>query len=73
MTQTEMVLRHLQDQGTLTAAEAVTEYGCYRLSGRIYDLKAQGYRIGKRMVTSKNRYGDPVSFAEYFLLPEADE
>ena len=25
------ILRHLQDYGSITQAEAVTEYGCYRL------------------------------------------
>lgn len=43
MTQCERILRHLQDYGSITQAEAVTEYGCYRLGARIWDLKAQGY------------------------------
>lgn len=40
MTQCERILRHLQDYGSITQAEAVTEYGCYRLGARIWDLKA---------------------------------
>lgn len=42
MTQCERILRHLQDYGSITQAEAVTEYGCYRLGARVFDLKAQG-------------------------------
>lgn len=42
MTQCERILRHLQDYGSITQAEAVSEYGCYRLGARIWDLKAQG-------------------------------
>ena len=31
MTQCERILRHLRDYGSITQAEAMTEYGCYRL------------------------------------------
>lgn len=37
VTQCERILRHLQDYGSITQAEAVTEYGCYRLGARIWD------------------------------------
>lgn len=57
MTQCERILRHLQDYGSITQAEAVTEYGCYRLGARIWDLKAQGVPIKSETVTGKNRYG----------------
>ena len=39
MTQNERILRHLQDGGTLTQAEAFLEYGVGRLSSRICDLR----------------------------------
>lgn len=48
MTQCERILRHLQDYGSITQAEAVTKYVCYRLGARIWDLKAQGVPIKKR-------------------------
>ena len=63
MTQCERILRHLQDYGSITQAEAVTEYGCYRLGARIWDLKAQGIPIRSERVTGKNRYDEPVSFS----------
>ena len=53
MTQCERILRHLQDYGSITQAEAVTEYGCYRLGARIWDLKAQGVPIRSERVTGK--------------------
>lgn len=67
MTQCERILRHLQDYGSITQAEAVTEYGCYRLGARIWDLKAQGVPIRSETVTGKNRYGERTSFAKYTL------
>lgn len=70
MTQCERILRHLQDYGSITQAEAVTEYGCYRLGARIWDLKARGVPIRSETVTEKNRYGERTSFSKYSLLRE---
>ena len=70
MTQCERILRHLQDYGSITQAEAVTEYGCYRLGARIWDLKAQGVPIRSERVTGKNRYNEPVSFSRYSIAKE---
>ena len=67
MTQCEKVLRHLREHGTITAAEAVYEYGIFRLAARVSDLKRDGHRINRRMVSAKNRYGETVNFAEYRL------
>ena len=67
MAQCERILRHLQDYGSITQAEAVTEYGCYRLGARIWDLKAQGVPIKSETVTGKNRYGERTCFARYSL------
>ena len=44
-----------------------------RLASRISDLRYQGYAIGRRMKTSKNRYGDDVHFAEYYLEEDKHE
>lgn len=68
MTQCERILRHLQDYGSITQAEAVTEYGCYRLGARIWDLKAKGIPIRSERVTGKNRYDEPVSFSRYSIV-----
>lgn len=38
-----------------------------RLAARIGELKEAGYAIGKRTKLGKNRYGKPVSYAEYYL------
>lgn len=67
MKQTERVLRHLRDHGSLTSLEAVTEYGILRLAARISDLKKQGYKITSSFETGKNRYQEPVSYAVYRL------
>lgn len=67
MTQNERILRHLQDGGTLTQAEAFLEYGVGRLSSRICELRRAGYPIRREFVTRKNRYGEHTSFCKYWL------
>lgn len=71
MTQCEKILRYMEATGGITQAEAVTEFGCYRLSARIADLKAQGIPIKTETVKQKNRFGEPVTFARYSLQKEA--
>lgn len=58
MTQCDRILRHLESGGSLTAAQAMQEYGIYRLASRINDLKKRGIPIQKRTACSKNRYGE---------------
>ena len=67
LTQCEMILRHLQVNGTITAGEAMSEYAIARLASRISDLKKSGVPIRKRMVKAKNRFGETICFAEYSL------
>lgn len=73
MTQNERILRHLQDGGSLTQAEAFMEYGVGRLSSRICELRRAGYPIKREFITRKNRYGEPVSFCRYWLQDESME
>ena len=42
MTQNERILRHLNEQGSITQLEAMKEYGIMRLASRISDLKRKG-------------------------------
>lgn len=71
MTQNERILRHLRDYGSITQREATEEYGCQRLAARIGELRKAGYQINSKMETSKNRYGERVSYARYTLKESA--
>ena len=66
-TQCEKVLAYMIQFGSITQLEALQDIGCMRLASRISDLRAQGYPISRRIKTGKNRYGESVSFAEYYL------
>jgi hypothetical protein len=67
MTQVDMVLKHMQDFGSITTWKAIQEYGCTRLSGKIYLLKKKGYKISKDTISFTNRYGTKGTYAEYRL------
>ena len=65
LSQRDDIIRHLMTEGSITAWEAIKEYGSTRLSAVIYELRKKGWRIESEMVTSKNRYGNPVTFVRY--------
>lgn len=65
--QNQAILAHLKSGKSITQAEAVSLFNCYRLGARIYDLKQQGFAIDSRKITKKNNNGKLVSFAVYSL------
>ena len=67
LTQCQRIIRHLEDFGSITSLEAVTEYGIMRLASRINDLKGMGYPILSERATGKNRYEEPTSYSVYRL------
>ena len=67
MKQTERIVRHLSDYGSITSAEAMNEYGIFRLASRIHDLRSAGYEIKGETVAAKNRYGEPTHYSRYTL------
>lgn len=69
-TQCDKVLEYMKTFGSITQLQALSDIGCMRLASRISDLRQQGVAIGRRMKTSKNRYGEDVYFAEYYLIEE---
>jgi hypothetical protein len=66
-TQKQRIIRHLKDKGSITALQAMKEYGIMRLTSRICELKDEGYNIKSEFVSSKNRYNESVSYSKYTL------
>ena len=50
MTQNNAILSYLKQRHTLTPLQAFYKFGTLRLSGRIFDLRAQGHKIIADMV-----------------------
>ena len=70
-TQCAQIRAHLESGKSITQAEAIEAWGCYRLGARIFDLRAAGMDIITETGTGKNRYGKPVKFAVYRLAGAA--
>ena len=64
MKQTDQVLGYLEQHGSITAIEAVSEFGIMRLAAVVHDLKAAGIPI-ETVMHHKNRNGRGVHWAEY--------
>ena len=45
MSQNQKILKHLSSGRSLSPLQALGLFGCYRLAGRIYDLKRAGHQI----------------------------
>lgn len=68
MTQTEKVLDYMKRNGGITTMEAFSKLKITRLSGRIFDLKAEGYNIASETIVKKNKKtGETTRFARYYL------
>ena len=65
--QAKRVLRYIEEFGSITSLQAMTDLGVMRLASRITDLKQSGYDIQSRYIHSKNRYGEPIKFKEYYI------
>nr|WP_321523312.1 helix-turn-helix domain-containing protein [uncultured Macellibacteroides sp.] len=48
--QTQLIHEHLENGGTLTPLEALNLFGCFRLSGRIHDLRSSGIDVKTEIV-----------------------
>ena len=67
ITQKDRILNHLMKYGSITTWEAIKEYGITRLSDKIFRLRRENYNITDEWETTKNRYGDKVSYKKYRL------
>ena len=65
-TQKDSVIAHLKQGLEITPLDALEQYGIFRLSAIIFNLKQEGYNIKTTMV--KNKYGK--KFASYKLVRE---
>lgn len=65
MTQRDRILTYLEENGSITALDAVKELGILQLSARLVELEKRGYRFDKKQESSLNRYGEKVYYTRY--------
>ena len=58
--QNDLIAEYLKQGNTLTPIDALNRFGCFRLSGRIHDLKRSGLPIEARTVENNGK-----RYAEY--------
>ena len=61
-TQNQRIEAYLKSGKKLTPLTALRLFNCFRLSGRIFDLKQQGLDIKTNLITRRGK-----TFAEYTL------
>jgi len=64
----EDVLKYMLDNGSITSMEAITNFGCTRLSAVIYTLRQEGHKIVSQRVKFKNRHGNIGMYSVYRLI-----
>ena len=63
--QKELILKYLRAHGSITPMDAINHCNhCYRLSARIWDLRAEGHNI---ITDDNDSAGNPVNYAIYRL------
>ena len=67
MSQTEQIVKHLEQHGSITSLEAFATYQVTRLSGLIYALKKRGYKFETEL-EPQNR----SKFVRYTLIKEGE-
>lgn len=71
LSQTKLVLQHLNEHGSITSYEAFKLYGATRLSAIIYTLRHDyGYNITSYFEKVTTRYGHKTQIAVYKLETE---
>lgn len=65
MTHLDRIKRHLQDYGSITQLECAMEYGNYRLSEYIRQLRQEGWNITSEWQKGKNRYKEDTHYVKY--------
>lgn len=68
MTQNEMIIKYLNEHGSITTYESYSKLFITRLSARIFEIKNKyGIEFEEEWVTKKNIYGKTCSFKKYIL------
>ena len=66
-TQCAQILAYFQQGGKLTELDALDQFGCERLSARVFDLRQAGIQIKSRWIERTTRNGQKKRYKEYFI------
>lgn len=63
--QSDRILEWMKSGKSITALEALREFGCFRLAARINDLKNDGHCISSEPFSYTNSFGETKTIAKY--------
>lgn len=66
--QKDRIINYIREFGSISSWEAYSDLGVTQLGARIDQLKKEGYEFKTEWETSKNRFGEPVSYKRYCLV-----
>ena len=66
-TQCDRILEWMKSGKSITALEALYEFGCFRLAARIKDLRDDGHEIMSEDYSYRNSYGEKKTIAKYSI------
>ena len=66
--QSDAILWHLKQYGSITSYEAIKEYGATRLSAIIFNHRKEGYDISSMPLVKKTRFGRNTTIAKYIYV-----
>lgn len=70
MNRAQRVFEYMLEFGSITPMEAFRDLGYTRLACAINEMKRDGYKVSKKYETAKNRFGQSVTYARYYLGDE---
>lgn len=71
MTQCEMVLKYIEDNGSITPMEAFSYLGITKLATRISEIiRYKGVAIEKETISGYNRFGKLTTYMRYSFPEE---
>lgn len=65
MSQHELILRYLDDFGSISPMEAFRDLGITKLATRISEMRRSGYKFDQQLEKRKNRYGKDSTYMRY--------
>jgi len=66
--QNKRLLEYLQKGSNINPLDSWKLLGIYRLSARIFDLRADGYKIETERIIVKNQFNENVNVGSYKLI-----
>ena len=70
LNQQDRVYEYMKDFTYITRVDAMQDIGVANLTAVISELRKDGIQIETKYIKTKNRYGERIKYAQYYLKEE---